>query len=1006
MKRSWKKWLLIAGVVAGAPVVVCAGIAGPCWTAWARDGVLVARCPAGVKPKVTLSAQGLGRGVRGTVQVSAEGQLYDTQLSPDGTAPLRRFSPSLSIVSPDGKETPLDPVSELWTPDWPFVDAGVRQAMVVLPAELPDGDYVLRARVDAPGEEVVAEAPLALFRPALEHLLTDAPLYRPGQVVRARAVLLEAGTLSPAAERPGRWQVFDPTGEMVFEEKGRSSTMGMTEFSFPLADDADVGGWSVGFLSGEVTTRRSFEVKPFRLPRLTVTLAGEGTWFGKGGTPRVRGKATYTSGAPVKNAPVRVSVSPGGAWPPPSDWLEERVLVTDSAGAFTLDFPAVPDDLVGKATLSISASVTEEAGETAWGSAQVLLAEEPIAAEAVTEFGSGLAADTNNRVYLRVTRPDGSVLGDARIKVRRSWDERDPGIDAQTDADGVARVQLDPGQPITVVEPALPVRPPAPQPAVTLSRAWIGGEAEPLDDLADAGLQDALRSAWAPCAALGDRSGIVQLRAGPTGLTHVWAPDLPAPVRACLLRQGASARLRGAEARFVSYSLTLADPGGPRLFADTRFIEGSHPDLADAVSAAVSEQRTCASGNDEGSVPVAWVWEAPRGERNVRFTPVEARGNDALDGVAACLRARLPTVTLETPTDQPVSGLLFVSSSTGRQTAGSQTAPASWPGFSLLVSAEGVGETTLRMPVGEVPPLRLRLSEVVVDPGDEVQITALRGPTYTGTLPEKLSLVQGDRVLQRVDLDPKSRTGTFKVAEDVSGFAQVDWDGARTVLYIRPPNDLQLDLDAGSGWTPGAPATLTLTTRDRRGPVAAAVSLVGVDATMATLAPLPGTDDWADTTVLATSDNPAFGVLDARALQTGGVRGANAAQAAVLRVSQLPPARPGADNASAYAAVEPDIESPLSASFYPLYREVRKAVRAWEATAAESDVMTAERMADIWEATLAAHPAADPFGRPLHLSILPADLRALTNPRVLVADARHLPEDVENWDLFVLTEAR
>ena len=26
--------------------------------------------------------------------------------------------------------------------------------------------------------------------------------------------------------------------------------------------------------------------------------------------------------------------------------------------------------------------------------------------------------------------------------------------------------------------------------------------------------------------------------------------------------------------------------------------------------------------------------------------------------------------------------------------------------------------------------------------------------------------------------------------------------------------------------------------------------------------------------------------------------------------------------------------------------------------------------------------------------------------RVLVADARHLPEDVENWDLFVLTEAR
>lgn len=1006
MKGSWKKWLVGLGLVGGVPILACVGLAGPCWTAWARDGVLVASCPAGVLPKVAVEGHGLGRGVRGTVTIGAEGQLYDEQLSPAGVAALRRFTPALFLVAPDGKESPLDPVSDFWSPDWRLVSPGQQEAMIVLPADLPDGDYVLRARVDVPGRVVVVDAPLPLYRPALEHVLTDSPLYRPGQVVRSRAVLLESGSLAPTSERPGRWQVFDPSGEMVFEEKGRTSAMGMTDFSFPLADDADVGTWTIGFASGEVVTRRSFEVKPFRLPRLTVSLSGEKTWWEKGGRPRLRGKAVYTSGAPVQNAVVRVSVSPGGAWPPPSAWLEEQELRTDASGTFTVGFPAVPEDLVGQATLSVSAAVTEEAGETAWGAASVLLAEEPLMAEAVTEFGSGLAADTNNRVYLRVTRPDGSVLGDARIKVRRSWDERDPGLEAQTDADGVARVQLDPGQPITVVEPALPIRPPAPQPAVTLSRTWTGGDAEPLDDLVDAALQDSLRAAWAPCAALGDRSGNVQLRVDRTGVTHLWAPDIAAPARACLLRQGAGVAFRGSEARFVSYGVTLTDPGGPRLTADARFIEGSHPDVVDGISAAVSEQRACASATEEGSLPVAWVWETPRGERTVRFTPVESRGNHALVSVAACLRARLPVVKLETPADTDLSGLLYVSSSAGREAIEARTSPASWPGFSLLVSAEGIGETTLRMPVGEVPPLRLRLSEVVVDPGAEVQITALRGPTYSGTLPDKLSLVQGDRVLQRVDLDAKNRTGTFTVPPDASGFAQVDWDGARAVLYIRPPSDLQLDLAAGSDWTPGSDASLTLTTRDRRGPVSAAVSLVGVDAAMATLAPLPGTDDWADTTVLASSDMPAFGVLDARALQTGGVRGANAAQAAVLRVSQLPPAKPGADSVSLVSATPPDLESPLSASFYPLYREVRKAVRKWETSAAESDVMTAERMAAMWETTLAAHPATDPFGRSLHLSILPADLRALTNPRVMVADARHLPEDVENWDLFVLTEAR
>jgi hypothetical protein len=1005
MMRTWKRWLVagIGGLL--ALVLVCLGVAGPCWSTWARDGVLVYQCPAGVMPRVRVSGYGLGRGVQGTVSVNVVGEVYGRQLAAIQEAPLRRFSVELAVVAADGTETALDPVSDFWSPDWGWVDAGTQSAVVVLPEALPDGDYILRARVDTPRGEVVADAPLPLYRPALEHLLTDAPLYRPGQVVRARAVVLEAGTLGPAGERPGRWQLYDPSGELVFEEKGRTSAMGMTETTFPLASDAEVGTWTVGFLSGDLSTRRSFEVKPFRLPRFTVNVSGTRAWWGKGDAPRLDGRAVYTSGAPVANAPVRVTVSASGAWPPPNDWLGERSATTDSAGRFTLDFPRVPDDLVGTATLRVSAGVTEEAGETAWGGSSLLLSEDALGAEAVTEFGAGLVADTNNRVYLRVTRPDGSALADTRIKVRRDWDSRDPGVDAQTDADGVARVQLDPGQPITVVEPSLPIRPPPPVPAVQLSRAWMGGDAEPADDLVDAALQDSLVTAWAPCAALGDRSGTVQLRADRAGVTHLWAPDLPAPVRGCLLRQGARAALRG-DARFVSYRVALHDPGGPRLSANTQSIEGQHADVPDLLAAAVSEARGCASASVDGAVPAGWVWEVSAGERAVRLTPVEARGERALAGVAACLRSRLSSPLLEAPADAAASGLLTVFSTTGREAAAGRTSPASWPGFSLLVSAEGIGQTTLRMPVGEVPPLRLRLSEVVVDPGAEVQITAIRGAVYRGTLPEKLNLSQGDRVLTRIDLDPKNRTGTFVVPADAAGFASVDWEGAQAVLYIRPPTDLQLDLAATGDWAPGQEATLALTTRDRRGPVSAAVSLVGVDATMSTLAPLPGADDWADTTVLATSDSPAFGVLDARALQTGGVRGENAAQAAVLRVSQLPPVQPGADHVAVSAIVEPDVESPLAASFYPLYGEARKAVRAWEKTAGEADVMTAARMAALWEDTLAKHPATDPFGRSLHLSILPADLLALTDPRVMVADARHLPEDVENWNLYVIEEAR
>ncbi|MBM4369913.1 MAG: hypothetical protein FJ102_27130, partial [Deltaproteobacteria bacterium] len=59
----------------------------------------------------------------------------------------------------------------------------------------------------------------------------------------------------------------------------------------------------------------------------------------------------------------------------------------------------------------------------------------------------------------------------------------------------------------------------------------------------------------------------------------------------------------------------------------------------------------------------------------------------------------------------------------------------------------------------------------------------------------------------------------------------------------------------------------------------------------------------------------------------------------------------------------------------------------------------------LWESTLRVYPARDPFGRLLHLSVLPQNLLALADPRVMVSDAGRLPEDVENWPAYVAEEA-
>ena len=207
-------------------------------------------------------------------------------------------------------------------------------------------------------------------------------------------------------------------------------------------------------------------------------------------------------------------------------------------------------------------------------------------------------------------------------------------------------------------------------------------------------------------------------------------------------------------------------------------------------------------------------------------------------------------------------------------------------------------------------------------------------------------------------------------------------------------------------YRPGETAVVTVTARNGETPVGAGVTLSGVDSTLATLATLPDADAFARVTVRATSDAPAFGVLDARALQTGQIAGDNAAQAAVLRVTSLPTVPPGADRVGIQetrGGFTPDAE--LTDAFYTLYRHARAEVRAWEEKAPADEHLTAATMVELWEAALAAHRTTDPFGRPLHLSALPVDLLALTDPRFMASDGARLPEDVENWPVYVSEEA-
>jgi hypothetical protein len=125
--------------------------------------------------------------------------------------------------------------------DWQATE-GASTAWLTLP-EVPDGDYQLHASYETRLGKGEVTLPLGLYTPSRIHVITDRPLYEPGNTVRFRAVVLRARDLAPLDHRPGVWIVRDPAGEVLLEEAAPAGEWGVVAGSFPLDKAARTGAW-------------------------------------------------------------------------------------------------------------------------------------------------------------------------------------------------------------------------------------------------------------------------------------------------------------------------------------------------------------------------------------------------------------------------------------------------------------------------------------------------------------------------------------------------------------------------------------------------------------------------------------------------------------------------------------------------------------------------------------------------------------------------------------------
>lgn len=1007
-KRRWGRYLALGLVLLAALYLWTRPV---CWRSWVFQGIEAESCPDGqFRQTVAANLYAVQRGKEAQLSVSAMAHYLEEGSSSDRLAPIRRLTAQVSLVDAAGKEQPLETLEP-----WKQGHGGV-SARLKFPS-VPDGDYKVRVRAETSLGKAEVEVPLALYAPAKVHVLTDRPLYQAGDLIKFRAVALRARDLSPLDGRPGRWEIRDPSGELVLEERAPAGSWGVVAGSFPLDQGAPTGPWRIAWVSGAARDEVTVTVQPFVLPRFRVEVAAEKPYYQAHQKPEVKGRVVYSSGAPVANAKLELHWSVSGDWPPPTNWVDDLLpaqATADKDGAFDLKLPEIPGDLIGRSSLSAFLTATDASGDRVNGSVNVLLTADAIQVSPVTELEDGLVEGFNNRLFLRASTADGQVLPGAELRVQRAWDPDDPGTVTTADEDGVAQLQIDPGPAVNVVIPPPPYRPPPPQPAVSLtaSRDLLDGE----DELPLA-VQSALEKIvprLAGCArfASGEGEATVALEVDASGAVRAHGQRADA-LSTCAADELKSQRLPGGKARLMQLELQFSDHALPQLSVELDGTPAVPEPLRDAVTSAVLNARTCLPRSLNGTAVQRATWHLGANQKTAALSWLPETGEAR--AFQSCLQSKVASVALKDASAQDVVGTVHLTVSRSSEEEQSRPEATTMLGYELKVTAKKAGKelghTTLRLRPGQVPSLRLRATPVLAEAGGNVQIEVLRGPSYQGELPKKAWL-NGANLEKPLlaDIDEEQHTAAFQLPANAAGWYLVETGSAKTMIYVRSQAELSVALRTDKErYAPGQTAKLAVLTRVAGQGAPAAVGLFGVDESLGQLTALPGPEDMARLREKASMTSPAFGSLDAEALVLGRIRGANAAMATVQRVTALPTAAQldGVFQGSAQSTFDPNAE--LTDRFYGVLGELHAQAREWEEKAPKNEKMRLPRMAKLWEQALAAVKARggridDAYGRPLRLSQLPPDLLALTDPRQVVIQGTRLPEDVENWAAYVAKE--
>ncbi len=310
-----------------------------------------------------------------------------------------------------------------------------------------DGDTgqqaVLVATADVAGkQQTMLSEPLNLWRHNQTRrpqrsfvLMTDRGIYRPGQLVQFKAVLLERaadGRSAKTIERSAVEVVLrDANGREQAKLSLTTNQFGSCHGTFPIPTGSLPGRWSVQVQGSGGSGATSIRVEEYKRPKFKVELAAPTASVQLGREVSLTGTATTYTGLAVAGAKVAWRVERQMRFPIWCRWafpwlpfdsgsrrIARGTATSDADGTFTVTFPAVPDRSVPEASLpvftySITADVTDTGGETRTADRRVSAGYTDLEAGIEAADWQAVSADKPARISLTIstTSLDGEPRG-------------------------------------------------------------------------------------------------------------------------------------------------------------------------------------------------------------------------------------------------------------------------------------------------------------------------------------------------------------------------------------------------------------------------------------------------------------------------------------------------------------------------------------------------------------------------------------------------------------------